>query len=71
MPALRRATVPSPFDLATPCVEGNEAVTEIRHGMWGVPVFTGPGVLGLMPALPLPALTLWRAGLVRWATGHR
>jgi hypothetical protein len=47
-------------------VEGNEAVNEIMNGMWGVPVFTLPGVLGLVLALPLTAITLWRAGLVRW-----
>jgi hypothetical protein len=47
-------------------VEGNLAVTEQMNQMWGVPVFTTPGVVGLMLALPLTALTLWRAGLARW-----
>jgi hypothetical protein len=47
-------------------VEGNLAVTEQMNQMWGVPVFTLPGILGLVLALPLTAVTLWRAGLVRW-----
>lgn len=47
-------------------VEGNVAVTEVMNEMWGVPVFTLPGILGLLLALPLTAITLWRAGLVRW-----
>lgn len=49
-------------------VEGNLAVVERMGEMWGVPVFTTPGVVGLVLALPLTALTLWRAGLARpWA----
>ena len=47
-------------------VEGNLAVTEQMNQMWGVPVFTAPGLVGLVLALPLTALTLWRAGLARW-----
>jgi len=47
-------------------VEGNLAVTEQMNQMWGVPVFTLPGIAGLLLALPLTAITLWRAGLVRW-----
>lgn len=46
--------------------EGNLAVTEVMNEMWGIPVFTTPGIVGLMLALPLTAATLWRAGLVRW-----
>jgi hypothetical protein len=34
--------------------------------MWGIPVFMTPGMLGLMLALPLAAIALLRAGLVRW-----
>lgn len=47
-------------------VEGNLAVTAQMESMWGVPVFTAPGLAGLVLALPLTALTLWRAGLARW-----
>ena len=46
--------------------EGNEAVNDVLMEMWGVPVFTTPGVVGLMLSLPLTAITLWRAGLARW-----
>ena len=41
----------------------NDTMNEV---MWGIPWFTLPGVAGLMLALPLTALTLWRAGLARW-----
>jgi len=47
-------------------VEGAVAVNERMGEMWGVVAFTTPGVVGLMLALPLTALTLWRAGLARW-----
>ncbi len=47
-------------------LEGNLAVTERMEQMWGIPVFTIPGIAGLMLALPLTAITLWRAGLARW-----
>ena len=47
-------------------VEGNVAVNEQLEAMWGIPIFTTPGVVGLLFALPLTALTLWRAGLARW-----
>ena len=46
--------------------EGNQAVTDVMDGMWGVPVFVLPGIVGFMLALPLTAITLWRAGLARW-----
>jgi hypothetical protein len=47
-------------------VEGNVAVNERMEAMWGIAVFTTPGVVGLLLALPLTALTMWRAGLTRW-----
>ena len=47
-------------------VEGNVAVNAQMESMWGIPIFTTPGVVGLLLALPLTALTLWRAGLARW-----
>ena len=47
-------------------VEGNVAVTEVMNEMWGIPVFTTPGLLGFVLALPLTALTLWRAGRAPW-----
>jgi len=48
-------------------VEGTEAVNELMADtMWGVTVFTAPGIIGFMLALPLAALALWRAELVRW-----
>ena len=46
-------------------VDGNLAVAARMEEMWGVPVFTLPGIVGLVLALPLTALTLWRAGLAR------
>jgi hypothetical protein len=46
--------------------DGVIAVQAHMEQMWGVPVFTLPGILGLMLALPLAAAALWRAGLVRW-----
>lgn len=50
-------------------VDGVAAVYEVvDETMWGVPWFTLPGLVGLVLALPLTALTLWRAGLARcWA----
>ena len=48
-------------------VEGAEAVNELMgEVMWGIPWFVTPGIAGLVLALPLTALTLWRAGLARW-----
>ena len=47
-------------------VEGNVAVNERMEAMWGIVVFTTPGVVGLLLSLPLTALTVWRAGLARW-----
>lgn len=48
-------------------VEGTASVNQLMADtMWGVPLFTLPGLVGLVLALPLTALTLWRAGLARW-----
>jgi hypothetical protein len=48
-------------------VEGVAAVNDrMSEVMWGIPWFTTPGVVGMMLALPLTAITLWWAGLVRW-----
>ena len=33
---------------------------------WGFPYFQVPGLAGLALALPIAALALWRAGVVRW-----
>jgi hypothetical protein len=33
---------------------------------WGFPYFQLPGLAGMVLALPLAALALWRAGIVRW-----
>jgi hypothetical protein len=46
--------------------EGYAAVTERLDAMWGVPVMILPGTISLALALPLTAVTLMRAGLVRW-----
>jgi hypothetical protein len=46
--------------------EGYAAVTERLDAMWGVPVMILPGTISLALALPLTAITLMRAGLVRW-----
>jgi hypothetical protein len=45
---------------------GNVAVTSHLDQMWGVPVMTLPGIVCLVLALPLTAITLMRAGLTRW-----
>lgn len=41
-------------------------VSEVVDGMWGVPVFVMPGMVGFLLGLPLAALAAWRGGLVRW-----
>ena len=47
--------------------EGAIAVNDkMGEVMWGIPWFTTPGVVGLMLALPLTAITLWRARLATW-----
>jgi hypothetical protein len=45
---------------------GHHAMTQAMEGMWGIPVFTAPGIVALFLALPLAMVTLWRAGLARW-----
>ena len=49
---------------------GAEAVVAVQdkmtETMWGIPWFTTPGILGLMLALPLATIALWRGGVVRW-----
>jgi hypothetical protein len=45
---------------------GHHAVSAAMEGMWGIPVFTAPGIVALLVALPLAMLTLWRARLARW-----
>jgi hypothetical protein len=47
-------------------VEGAQQVNDIMHTMWGIPFFVLPGIFGLVLALPLAMLTLWRAGLSTW-----
>ena len=48
-------------------VDGVAAVNErMSDVMWGIPFFITPGMIGLFLGLPLAAITLWRAGLVRW-----
>jgi hypothetical protein len=48
-------------------VEGVTAVNDrMTEVMWGIPWFTAPGMIGFVLGLPLAAITLWRAGLVRW-----
>jgi len=57
------------YDSAVGQVAGPETtaeVAQVMESMWGVPVFTLPGIVGLMLALPLVALAGWRAGVVRW-----
>ncbi len=41
----------------------NDRMSEV---MWGIPWFVTPGMIGFALGLPLAAITLWRAGLVRW-----
>lgn len=48
-------------------VDAAIAVNEhMERTMWGPPVFVVPGLVGFLLGLPLAALALWRAGLVRW-----
>ncbi|CAA9369639.1 MAG: hypothetical protein AVDCRST_MAG21-581 [uncultured Nocardioidaceae bacterium] len=46
--------------------ELTERVNQQMEGMWGVPVFALPGVIGLMLALPIAVAAAWRAGILRW-----
>lgn len=48
-------------------VDGVVAVNDkMSEVMWGIPWFVTPGIAGLMLALPLTAITLWRARLASW-----
>jgi len=58
------------YDSAIGQLHGAEAAVAVSEHMeatmWGVPAFAAPGAAGFLLALPLAALALWRAGLVRW-----
>ena len=58
------------YDSAIGQVYGVDGVTAVQDKMmdtmWGIPVFTMPGFIGLMLALPLASIALWRGGVVRW-----
>jgi hypothetical protein len=57
------------YDSALGQLYGDDAparVFDLMNQMWAVDVFRLPGIAGFVLALPLTALTLWRAGLVRW-----
>ena len=47
-------------------LEGHHAVSAAMEGMWGIPVFTTPGIVAFFAALPIAMLTLWRARLAHW-----
>ena len=47
-------------------MEGHDKVVDAMEGMWGIPVFIAPGMIGLVLGLPLAMAALWRAGLSRW-----
>lgn len=47
-------------------LDGHREVYDALDGVWGIPAFIAPGILGLVLALPLTMITLWRAGLARW-----
>lgn len=58
------------FDSAVGQLYGPEAPMAVQQHMeqtmWGPAVFTMPGMIGFTLGLPLAAIALWRAGLVRW-----
>ena len=58
------------YDSAAGQVYGPEAPARIsqlmQDTMWGPAVFTTPGLVGFVLALPLAAVALWRAGKVSW-----
>jgi hypothetical protein len=58
------------YDSAAGQVYGPEAPARIyqlmQDTMWGPAVFTTPGMVGFVLALPLAAVALWRAGKVSW-----
>lgn len=48
-------------------LDATAAVSEhMESTMWGVAAFAMPGIFGFLLALPVAALAVWRAGLVRW-----
>ena len=48
-------------------VDATVAVGEhMEATMWGVQALVAPGIIGFLLALPIAALAVWRAGLVRW-----
>lgn len=48
-------------------VDAVQAAQDVMmNEMWGVDAFRLPGLAGFMLSMPLVALTLWRARLVRW-----
>jgi hypothetical protein len=48
-------------------IEGTTAVNDlIEQTMWGLGAMAAPGMIGFVLGLPLAALALLRAGLVRW-----
>ena len=57
-------------DSAIGQIHGVAAIGEfhalIDDTMWGLPAMLVPGLIGFALALPVVALALWRAGLVRW-----
>ncbi|MPZ94660.1 MAG: hypothetical protein GEU96_07025 [Propionibacteriales bacterium] len=58
------------YDSAIGQLYGPEAAAAVNEHMgatmWGLVVFVTPGIVGLLVALPLAAVALWRSGLVRW-----
>ncbi len=57
------------YDSAIGQAVGVDAALEVQavmEGMWGIPVFALPGIVGFVVALPLAVVAAWRAGLVRW-----
>jgi hypothetical protein len=58
------------YDSAIGQLYGVDAIVAVNdqmaETMWGPMAFAMPGMLGFVLALPLAALALWRAGLVRW-----
>jgi hypothetical protein len=47
-------------------LEGHHEMMDAMEGLWGIPAFIMPGIVGLFVALPLAMISLWRAGLATW-----
>ena len=47
-------------------LEGHQQMMDAMEGLWGIPAFIMPGIIGLFVALPLAMISLWRAGLASW-----